>query len=492
MALQSSARIKGDDYQFLFTWLKVLDLKKRNTRVAMVKLEDPDAGQVDDVTVFYKDGSAPDYFQVKYHVDQRKAYSLDLLLEKGKTGTSLLHKFYKTYTRHLAANPDLAARLHLVSNWAIDPADKVLSTVENERGHLGDAIRTATAGSDIGKALEKVRQELKIDDAELQRFLCTMRFLTGRDCTEEFKCLVQDKMESLGLKSSENDLAVAVQIVRDWVKSKHIEVDLPLLEKILKEKDLFAPPGSPPSATVYLVTVKKHRFDLPPDYLIDLRSYYADQGAIKGHELLEGYDYNSTLLPRILEVQRQVNDETQATLIRARGFSRLSPWFAFGHAFARVSGYTIEVNQSGALWRTDERPTPGFKLVAENGVGETLASGFGVVAIGLSVSGAIAADVREHVAQTGGVDSLLILRPEAGTGSSAIQNAGDVVAMSEQFKDLARAFVREHKARRLLLYYFGPLSGACFIGHQLNAICNEVQIMEKLAGEGYVESFLLQ
>src|SRR5690349_10382255 len=131
MAMQSSARIKGDDYQFLYTWLHVLDLKKKNTRVSKVRIEDPDAGHVDDVTVFYSDGTPPHYYQVKYHVDQRSAYTLELLLEKGK-GKSLLEKFYKTYKEHLNDNPGIAARLHLVSNWSIDPKDKVLSTVENE------------------------------------------------------------------------------------------------------------------------------------------------------------------------------------------------------------------------------------------------------------------------------------------------------------------------------------------------------------------------
>jgi hypothetical protein len=42
----------------------------------------------------------------------------------------------------------------------------------------------------------------------------------------------------------------------------------------------------------------------------------------------------------------------------------------------------------------------------------------------------------------------------------------------------------------VLLYYFGPLSGACFIGHQLNAVCREIQLMEDQQ-PGYVPSFLL-
>ncbi len=490
MAMQSSARIKGDDYQFLYTWLHILDLKKKNTKVSKVRIEDPNAAHVDDVTVFYNDGTPPHYYQVKYHVDQRSAYTLELLLEKGK-GKSLLEKFYKTYKDHLADNPGIAARLHLVSNWVIDPKDKILSTVENENSRLGDSIRTAAPGSDIGKALQIVKDELKIDDKELHDFLFALCFYTGRDCTEEFKVRVKEKMDSMGLKSSENDLAVAVQIVRDWVKKKHVEVDLKVLEEILQERDLYAPPSGPLSATVYLVTVKKHQFGLEPDYIIDLRKYYANQGEIKGHELLDGFDYNKTLLPKIRSVQKKVNDETRATLIRARGFSRLSPWFSFGHTFSQVSGYTIEVNQNDRLWKTDEKANSNFKLISQNDQGETLGSSTGTVAVGISVTGSIEADVREYLAKEGNVDALLLLRPESELGANCFQTGGDVVALCQQFKVMTRDFVRERKAEKLLLFYFGPLSGACFIGHQLNAICKKIQIMEKLAGEGYVESFIL-
>ena len=41
-----------------------------------------------------------------------------------------------------------------------------------------------------------------------------------------------------------------------------------------------------------------------------------------------------------------------------------------------------------------------------------------------------------------------------------------------------RAFVQRWNATRVLLFSFGPLSGACCIGHSLNAVCRDSQIME--------------
>lgn len=39
-------------------------------------------------------------------------------------------------------------------------------------------------------------------------------------------------------------------------------------------------------------------------------------------------------------------------------------------------------------------------------------------------------------------------------------------------------FVKRWNATRLLLYYFGPRSGGCPIGHQLNPVRRQTQIIE--------------
>jgi hypothetical protein len=52
-----------------------------------------------------------------------------------------------------------------------------------------------------------------------------------------------------------------------------------------------------------------------------------------------------------------------------------------------------------------------------------------------------------------------------------------------------RAFVQRWNATRVLLFSFGPLSGACCIGHSLNAVCRDIQIMEDQQ-PGYAPSFL--
>src|SRR5207253_5865249 len=44
------------------------------------------------------------------------------------------------------------------------------------------------------------------------------------------------------------------------------------------------------------------------------------------------------------------------------------------------------------------------------------------------------------------------------------------VALADGVKTLMREFAKRHMAKPMLLYYLGPLSGACFIGRRLNAL----------------------
>jgi hypothetical protein len=172
-------------------------------------------------------------------------------------------------------------------------------------------------------------------------------------------------------------------------------------------------------------------------------------------------------------------------------------WCAFGFTFSEVGGFTIEVQQQDAHWQTDVEPSADFRLIATE---EAYPKSGGVahdtpttIACGISISGSIDDDVVKHVgaAPELGVSALLLLRPDRELGRNALQSAGDAVALARHAKNQMREFVKRFNATRLLLYYFGPLSGACFIGHQLNAVCRQIQIMEDQQ-PGYAPSFLLE
>lgn len=490
MGAQTSAIIKGFDYQHLVSWYYIICLRKPSYNIYKVKIEDSQAGSVDDVTVF-KNGaqSGIDFYQIKYHVVQNNLYSLEGLLDS-TSGTSIMNKFWKTWKKVITTYPKENITLNLYSNWPGDPKDDVLACVSGEHGSFDDRFYTASLESEIAKKISAWKSSLSASDQEFQDFTKALVFHLGSAFTAELKRKISDRMELVGLKSDDNSLKIAEGIVRDWIKNKTQEITLDILEEKIKNHDLNLPANIEKAASVYFVTVKEHSFDIKPDYVLDWRKYFEKISDKGDHTLLSQYGWNTTLLPELVALEKKLNSETAAKLIRARGYSRLSPWFAFGFIFSEVSGYKIEIDQYGQLWRTDAKPNLDFGLINESGDGEPVGKNNKVVAVGISITSELNNAVRDYVKEHNGIDTLLFIKPERPLGKDCIRDGGDISALVIKAKEIIREFVRKNKAEKLLIFYVGPASAACFLGHNLNAICKEIQIME-YSSQGYFPSFVL-
>jgi CBASS immunity sensor of nucleotide second messenger signals len=496
MANQVSAILSGEDYQHIFSWRLVLELLMPSKNVCSVTVEDPDAGSVDDVTVRYEEGtSLPDrFYQVKYHVDHRDQYSAEMLMRHKPNQESLLQKFWRSWNLLRAQSADRQRELYLISNWSWDGKDKLKACI-GDGGRLTTAFFNAGPRSDIGKIRARWQVHLNAAEAEFEAFASSLRLRHGYECWEEVKNFVAERMANLKLKSDATSLLSAAGIVREWIKSGRQAITRELLEEALWQHNLYLPLDAEHSVTVYLTTIREQQFEIEPDYILDWRDYFSGSPGKRGHQLNDPADWNNRLLPSLESLAEQINRETNCRLIRARGLARLSAWFAFGYCFPEVARYTIEVEQQGKLWRTDAKPSENFDLVitSKNAdvKGESLDGTGGTLAVGISVTGLLEDDVRRHLeARAEEVAALLLIRPQRELGRECLQNSGDVVALADKAKDMIRNFVKHRQATRLWLYYFGPLSGACFLGHRLNAVCQEIQIMEDQQ-PGYAPSFLL-
>ncbi|MDE2306076.1 MAG: SAVED domain-containing protein, partial [Gammaproteobacteria bacterium] len=235
-------------------------------------------------------------------------------------------------------------------------------------------------------------------------------------------------------------------------------------------------------------TIKKRRFDLEPDYLLDWRGYFAGTEYERSHHIIDPALWNGRMLPELQRLEERVNREAVARLIRARGLARLSAWFAFGSVFSRVAGYEIEVQQGAAQWRTDAPRVVDFKLIATRT--PDLAEPSSVLAVGLSVTGSLVADMRAYLDSIGFTGGVLELEPQGGPSREAFRDAGYAAAFAAEAKKVTRQWVDSTGANEVLLFYFGPLSGACFLGHDLNALGASITIMEDQA-PGYAGGFRL-
>jgi hypothetical protein len=488
MANQVAARLAGDDYQHLLAWERVLRLLIPSHRVEIVTVEDPDAGAVDDVTSRHEAGAAEadEFLQVKYHVDHREEYSTAVMFaKKTEAGTSLLQKFHRSW--RVLSGKGHAVELRLISNWTWDADDAIKRCISGQNNALTEEFFSSSAASAIGKAREEWRAHLQLDAAEFEAFARTLRFRLGFDCSDELEARVTERMEFLGLKHDVAALLVGVGIIRTLVKAGSAVVDKTKLRELLDTYDLHAAPEEA-ATTIYLSTVKQQQFELPPEFLLDWRAYFEGFETKRGHRVLDPASWNNQMLPELAQLEADLNARGAPRLIRARGLARLSAWFAFGHTFSEVARFIIEVDQQGKLWRTDAKPSE-LQVIEE--ARETIPNrDAAAVAVGISVTGQLGDDVRAHVRTSTTAHELLLLRPDRDLGPGCFQSAADVTAFARSAKARIRAFVKEHGATRAILFYFGPLSGACFLGHQLNAVAREIQIMEDQQ-PGYAPAFML-
>jgi len=371
-------------------------------RVSLVTVEDALAGSVDDVTVHHEVGaSLPDqFFQYKYHVDQRGEYSSESLIYKKVNESSLLEKFWRTWQLLRARDPQRSIRLHLVSNWTWDAKDKFKSCIDGRDNSISELFFEASPRSALGKIRQAWQAALKANDAEFREFIGCLRLRLGFDCSDELEKRVAERMEFLGLRSDNMALLVAVGIVRGWVKSGKQELSKNDIERTLKDHDLILPVENEQGVTVYLTTIKAQKFDIGPDYVLDWRNYFVGDQNTKAHELINPADWNGLLLPEIRRLEAKINEDTDSRLVRARGLARLSAWFAFGFTFSDVARYTIEVDQNGRLWRTDAPPSDDFRVLIDNNGpidGEIIHNDSKTVAVGVSVTGQLNEDVRRYL-----------------------------------------------------------------------------------------------
>jgi hypothetical protein len=481
VANQVAARLAGDDYQHLFAWREALDLLAPLRRVAQVRVEDALALSFDDVTVTHEPmAGEPDlFYQIKYHVDRRNAYSMDSFMEHLPGGTSLLQKFYRSYL-NLSGTGSRTVVLTFVSNWTWDHRDALSRYISGHAGEIKEDFLTASERSKPGRNRSAWIDHLRADSDQFASFIRSLRLRVGYSCWEEVNDGVADRMASRGLRSDDAAIATAMGAVREWIKRGPRVLDRAAFEEEIARYNLKAPGGGQEAVTIVLNTIASPKLEVAPDFTLDWCSLFDGEDG-RRRQLIDPRLWNQRLLPELRDLEQRVKQSSTARLVRARGAARLSPWTAFGYTFGDVAGYTLEFDQRGSPWRTDASPATSFELneLDLKPLGGSRFDGPGeCVAVAISVSDHIHRDVIKHLQSSGAASQLRVFAPKDGPSPTVLSSAGDAVALSYQVKQQLREVVRDSGARRLLLFLCCPASAACFIGHRLNAVGAELVLME--------------
>jgi hypothetical protein len=320
---------------------------------------------------------------------------------------------------------------------------------------------------------------------DYQAFLAVLRFRTSYDEKTDLLERLEDRLRANGLRRDRDALEAGIEQVRQWVIKKKRRVTRDDVEAAVKDRNLRAGPPEPPSVTLWVHTVRR----LPADdsrYELDWRHAFEGTDRERGHELLDPDDWNGRLLPELEAIADRIETENGARLLRVRGLARLSPWFAVGYTFRETAGWAIETSQYGKLWRTNDPASDDAITVSPV---DELAGESALVAVSIGVTGDPTADVRRYLEASGHPAGRLVSIRTPRSGNEAIRDGGDLVRLASVVKGTLQSL--RPKARSVLLFYFGPASGAVFIGHRLNAVADEIQLHELRSGN-YLPSFRLR
>ncbi len=338
----------GFQYQELYGWYRVLDLKSPAGKVTSVTIEDPAAGSFDDVVVRPVPTTAhpPEYLQVKFHVDLSDVYSSASIMTDGHG--LLLRKAWRTWLK-LRDEPGL--ELHLITTWAwlhTDPLAKHIRDARLTRSFINGTVR--------GKAYAVRKQWYEYlespDPQDFIGFLSAIRLRAGYPATSELLGLVKERMQNRGLKSDDEAAWAGAGAVRQWIIDGRKTIEEAFLDEEIERLNLRGE-DIEPSITLWVHTVVKPA-DVAADYELDWRDLFEGPEDERGHRMRDDGDWNGRLMAELRAMAARINREAEgARLLRLRGKSRLSPWFAVGYVFRETTGWVLETEQGAEWWRTD-------------------------------------------------------------------------------------------------------------------------------------------
>lgn len=482
MALhQVGARTEGDVYQGLFFWRQAADLLRPNSLVERVILEHDDANGVDDVAVFYRAPgvnaggwqASADYFQLKYHVDNRDAYSADALIDPSfiSAKVSLLQRFHKAYAQ-LSKQARGPFRLHLASNWRWKDDDKLASLLREFDGELPPKFFDDGAKGDLGKVREKWRTHLNLDAEAFAAFARTLRFQLDHFGRRDFKAYVYATLEAAGLRTPSADRAACPyeSLVQQFLMSGQHSFDEPAFRTLCQKEGLLievrAEPTRPFTIGVRSFMRFAERLESEVDELVCVSANF------DGRHLAQDGSWEASteqVLAFLADQERRARLRAAESVIALEchgSFALLAGW-----ELSRNSGVKAAPLQKPNLdvWRPSEHAAAGPSWRAPQTIDWNADADD--VAICLSVTHDARIDVEAYLSSTVAprVRRLVVLSPEGGPSPQSVKGADHAYLLATALPALLSS-TRPSRSARTHVFFACPNALMFFIGQQREAL----------------------
>lgn len=485
MALDSvGARVEGDVFQGLFFWREAARLLIDGSAVVRVDLEHDEADGVDDVAVFYTPPgveaggflATADYYQLKYHVDQRSEYSSEAIIDPDFIGAkrSLLQRFHGAYQR---IRPEHAGfRLHLASNWRWGDDDPLGKSLREFDGALPEQFFSSSTNSRVGRIRERWRQHLRVSPNDFDTFSRCLRFQTDHFGRRFFREGVHDRLARAGLRLPPDNRASSPyeSLVQRFLIDKRASFGRDEFRRLCELEGLIANARaeSRRSRTIGVRSFLRFAEDLDDDagtvvsvvdkfsgrHPADATSWPAAAFAVE-----QGLSSSS--------LHKQLRANEHEVMLECHG------------SLALLAGYQLSRN-SGALVYPVQKPgrvvwKPGAPYVGPLWTRDELALDPAAhdVVVTLSITHDVRRDVDAYV-RAAGIDAVarIDLSPAKGPGPAAVEGADHAATLAAAVVDEMQ---RARPARTAVVHLFAavPNSILFFLGQHREAL-GRMQIYE--------------
>lgn len=478
-----AARVEGDVFQSLFFWCEAAKLLVPHSRVVRVDLEHDDADGVDDVAVFYEPPgieaggfhATADYYQVKFHVDQREEYTSAAIIDPSFIAArrSLLHRFHHAYRRVNGAHAGF--RLHLASNWRWRD-DQLGKHLREYDGALPTEFFTSSPTSRIGAIRESWRRHLELDVDEFNAFARCLRFETDHFGRRRFRENVHDRLARAGLRPPSDDHAASSyeSLAQRFLVDRRASFDRDAFRLMCEREGLFADESD-------------NDRRLPA---VGVRSWlrFAENLEDEAATVVSLVDHFNGRHPKTPASWSTAADELRSAFadpalqktLRAAEHALLLECHG---SLALLTGYELSRNTGGLVYpvqkpgRTVWRPAGSFAgtLWARD---EVAAGSDGTdLIVTLSVTHDVRRDVDAFVASADiRAAARLDLRPASGSGPTSIIGADHAAALAAALVDEMR---RARPARVGVVHLFAAVPNALlfFLGQYREAL-GRIQVYE--------------
>jgi hypothetical protein len=477
----SGARLLGDDYQHLLTWLYAAQLLRKDPTIVKVELEKHDAGNVDDLVVHRRD-SPGEYHQVKFTTKPAgEPLTGEWFTERGRAAKSPLERFYASWVK--LTQGAVRPRMVLHTNRQPVAGDPVLACLSGDRALLVPKLGRATQSSEAGKARAAWATQLEVDESELLEMLASLEIRAARESITELKEHCRLAMDAVGLLITSDAIDQGMLAARRWIEEGVREVVAETVSQLVNERSLRA---AEPRAGV-LIQALAHD-PLPELAVVALDWVDAFEGDNPGarRQTTSPEVWNGRFAPELRDAEQRVRAMGYSH-VRLTGAFRLTTAVYAGVVFSDTAGYTVAMaGRSGDGGWSDVTST-GDRATVLIEVVETALDGGDEIAIGLSVSADVTDDVL-HFIQADGVQVGRFLNFRvADPGRTVLTGPAEIRGWAEAATDALRGLGREAPGV-VHAFISVPRPAAMLLGHQWNRM-PRVHLWEELSAGRYAPSF---